>query len=228
MEAWEYWRKVDEFNIVQGALMAANLDPNVYQNNIENRDDSKKPEKYEPLKRVIISGISSGKLDAKVVYYQEEYDRIDRISLHDTLISHESLANFLKSKNINSVFFNYEDNSDHEPLTKTGKFYSPKLAAAIEAWQAVIKEPHRLYKTTPKQALIKWLEENAEKYELINDNGTFNKSGIEEVAKIANWKSQGGAPLLTAIYSEPEKESSKANSQQTLNTFDDLDSEFPF
>ncbi len=68
--------------------------------------------------------------------------------------------------------------------------YAPKLAAAIAAWEAVALEalPRNM---TPKQAIIAWLEKNAFKYGLQKEDGSPNKQGIEEVAKVANWKPQG-------------------------------------
>jgi hypothetical protein len=47
---------------------------------------------------------------------------------------------------------------------------------------------------TPKQALTKWLRENASRYGLSGDDGAPNETGIEEVAKVANWQPSGGAP----------------------------------
>ena len=35
---------------------------------------------------------------------------------------------------------------------------------------------------------------NADQFGLIKEDGTSNKQGIEEIAKIANWNIKGGAP----------------------------------
>jgi hypothetical protein len=48
--------------------------------------------------------------------------------------------------------------------------------------------------TAAKQAMIRWLRRNADKFRLTNDDGNPNKQGFEEVAKIANWDGKGGAP----------------------------------
>jgi hypothetical protein len=69
--------------------------------------------------------------------------------------------------------------------------FAPKLAAAIDAWESVTDPQGR----HPKQALVKWLTDNAAKLGLWdNDNGRPNKTAIEEAAKVANWKDRGGAP----------------------------------
>jgi len=75
-------------------------------------------------------------------------------------------------------------------LDTTHPEYASKLAAAIAAWEAVALKPLPRNKT-PKQAIIDWLERNASKYGLQKEDGSPNKLGIEEVAKVANWKPQG-------------------------------------
>jgi hypothetical protein len=79
-------------------------------------------------------------------------------------------------------------------LDENHPHYSPKLAAAIDAWQAVTADPSLRNGRSVKQALADWLKKNAQKYQLIKEDGTSNESGIKEVAKIANWEQKGGAP----------------------------------
>jgi len=67
--------------------------------------------------------------------------------------------------------------------------YAPKLAAAIDAWEAVT-DPQGKH---PKQALVQWLTKNAAKLGLW-DKDRPNKTAIEEAAKVANWQERGGAP----------------------------------
>jgi hypothetical protein len=42
--------------------------------------------------------------------------------------------------------------------------------------------------------LSKWLRENAAHLGLSDDEGKVNETGVEEVAKVANWQLTGGAP----------------------------------
>lgn len=67
--------------------------------------------------------------------------------------------------------------------------YAPKLAAAVSAWLAV--EGHA--GMSPKAALEKWLNDNANAFGLVNEAGKPNATGIEECAKVANWRMTGGA-----------------------------------
>lgn len=51
---------------------------------------------------------------------------------------------------------------------------------------------------TPRQALEAWLMKNAARLGLVAANGKPIKQAIEDVAKIANWNTQGGAPRTGA------------------------------
>lgn len=84
-----------------------------------------------------------------------------------------------------------------------GSHYAPKLAAAVAAWEAVTSDPKRLRGKSPKQALEAWLTEHAAEYDLVNKDGTPNKTGIEEAAKVANWQPAGGAPKTPTPLQKP-------------------------
>ena len=75
----------------------------------------------------------------------------------------------------------------------------PKLAAAIKAWSAVSGYPARLRGKSPKQAIADWLVENAGTLGLHNRDGSINRTGIEEICKVANWKPGGGATPTPAL-----------------------------
>jgi hypothetical protein len=72
--------------------------------------------------------------------------------------------------------------------------YSAKLAAAIEAWKAVSGDTELRRGKSVKQALIVWLRQHANEFGLTKEDGNPNEQGIEDVAKIANWDTKGGAP----------------------------------
>ena len=79
-------------------------------------------------------------------------------------------------------------------LDPANQNYSSKLAAAISAWDAVRSDESLTRGKTVKQAIIVWLRKNADRFGLTKDDGNPNEQGIEEVAKIANWDTKGGAP----------------------------------
>ncbi|MEE1920844.1 hypothetical protein V0R50_03390 [Pseudomonas sp. 148P] len=111
-----------------------------------------------------------------------------------TTVATKDLKEWLVSRGVATGFF-FPDTDEHQPgyLEKSHPNYAPKLAAAIRAWEAVTSNPELLRGKTPKKALIKWLNENAAACGLTKDDGTPNSTGVEEVAKVANWNLEGGA-----------------------------------
>lgn len=105
-----------------------------------------------------------------------------------------NLKAWLSGRGVKSDFFFPEvGEAKAGYLDKEHECYAPKLAAAIHAWEAVVGNPELLRGKSPKAALSKWLNENAAGYGLTKDDGTPNATGVEEAAKIANWKPEGGA-----------------------------------
>ncbi len=68
--------------------------------------------------------------------------------------------------------------------------YSAKLAAVVMAWQAVEKTEGK----SPKQTLLKWLRENAARFGFTDADGNPLNSTLEDLAQVANWQTNGGAP----------------------------------
>lgn len=87
-----------------------------------------------------------------------------------------------------------ERSSDQPFLNDKHPCYSPKLAAALKAWQGVQDDEHiKKGLKSPKQVLEKWLKSHAAEYGLIKKDGRINNEGIEQIAKVVNWKPEGGA-----------------------------------
>jgi hypothetical protein len=106
-------------------------------------------------------------------------------------VSKADLVAWLSAAGFRSGFF-FPDASNDAPdyLDPSHPRYAPKLAAAVKAWQEV-SDPAGKH---PKQALVKWLREHAAEFGMTDDEGKVNETGIEEVAKVANWQPGGGAP----------------------------------
>jgi hypothetical protein len=97
----------------------------------------------------------------------------------------------------------------------------------------VTSDPKRLRGKSPKRALEDWLEENAKTYGLLNKDGTPNKTGIAEIAKVANWQPTGGVPKTPNPLREPSPRFTKNhpdNSSKPSPGFEgyDPDDEIPF
>jgi ElaB/YqjD/DUF883 family membrane-anchored ribosome-binding protein len=74
-------------------------------------------------------------------------------------------------------------------LDSTHDHYSPRLAAAVRAWEAVSSG---VINGTPKQALKKWLGQHASEFK------NLSAEEIDSGAYVANWKTTGGRAKGTA------------------------------
>ncbi|MEP9349966.1 hypothetical protein [Xanthobacter sp. KR7-225] len=129
-------------------------------------------------------------------------------------------------------FFRIKPKPAHQVDDPRGLFYAPKLAAANAAWRAVTADPRRLRGKSVKQALQEWLEEHAAEYGLLH-KGKPNATGIEDIAKVANWRPNGGAPATPGDLPEPNGGFGETIPLDQENTTSgslgpDLDDEIPF
>jgi hypothetical protein len=111
-----------------------------------------------------------------------------------TTIHIDDLRDWLRSRGYNSGFFFSHSEQKPDFLNNQHANYSSKLAAAIEVWNAVTENPSLAKGKSVKQAMMIWLRSHAGRFDLIKEDGNPNESGIEEVAKVANWNTKGGAP----------------------------------
>lgn len=111
-----------------------------------------------------------------------------------TTVDRAELVSWLERSGMRTGFFFPRATDDADYLDPNHPRYAPKLAAAVRAWRAVT-DPNGKH---PKQALEKWLREHAAEFGMTDANGKPNETGIEEVAKVANWQPSGGAPKTPA------------------------------
>lgn len=202
MEELDYWRLCEELSIIQAAALVVGTDPSSENaSHCEGWKVHERPHGYEAAKAAIVGALRRGTIDGRVAQIRE-YDINgnhmgwveDSIDLNDSMVSVEALRKWLAIRGFKTGFFFPSQAESQAGYLDEGHIcYAPKLAAAIRAWEAVTSEPDRLRGKTPKAALSKWLNEHAAAYGLIKDDGTPNASGVEEAAKLANWKPEGGA-----------------------------------
>jgi hypothetical protein len=191
LSSLDYWRLCDELNIIQAALLVVGEDP-AYS---DLRDE---PSGYEAAINAISRALKAGRIEGELVpEYRADLngnsEPIDRsIDLRESTVLVTSLREWLVSRGISSGFFFPGEPSQPGYLNPEHPRYAPKLAAAVTAWQSFEKLP--ISGRSPKQVLSKWLREHAAKFGLSDDEGNPNETGIEEVAKVANWQPAGGAP----------------------------------
>ena len=110
-----------------------------------------------------------------------------------TTIDREGIVVWLKRRGIISSFFVSDNENLPDYLDPKAPRYASKLAGAVSAWLAT-SEKALLQGKSPKQALTKWLNEHAAEFHLCDEEGIPNRQGIEDCAKVASWRPDGGAP----------------------------------
>jgi len=193
MDALDYWRLCDELSVVQAALLIVGEDPSD-QEGVDNRGPASRPRGYGAAKAALINAINGKRLAANVVDSEDEGGRSYGPNWHQTTIMVEELRAWLRSRGIKTGFFFTAPEAEPDYLSKSHPSYSAKLAAAIEAWKAVSADAELRRGKSVKQALIVWLRQHANEFGLTKEDGNPNEQGIEDVSKIANWDTRGGAP----------------------------------
>lgn len=231
MEPIDYWKLCTEYSVVQAALLTCGHDPDALQYVVEIRD--KKPAGYSAVRSALYNAIMGGNLHANTRFKQEDFGNTETLDIHETTIHVTDLARFLKARGFWAPVF---DRPLVDQMQASGSLaYPPKLAAANKAWAAVTASPDLLRGRSPKQALDKWLSDNAADLGLLNPDGSLNRTGIEEICKVANWKPSGGAtptpspsePVRsTPLVRLPDHRNATASRPPRENF--DLDDEIPF
>lgn len=213
MDELDYWRLCSSLTVVQAAALIAGGSPELVLPNGRDyyipdhtvQDDwedipqhqrlgSKFRAAFAALKHAIQDyGANDGGLKARTRYLPLELGN-GAVDWAETTVQVSDLRAWLESKGFTTGFF-FPNLEDSRPgyLDPKHANYAPKLAAAIRAWEAVTANPELQRGKTPKQAMAKWLNEHAALYRLTKDDGTPNAQGVEEAAKLANWKPEGGA-----------------------------------
>jgi hypothetical protein len=188
MDDLDYWRLCDEYTIVQAALLIVGEDPSGYQELVY-RKPQDWPTGYEATITALSNAIEGKRLGARIV--TEDDGALNRYA---TKIGVEDLRDWLRSRGITTGFFFPRPAVGPDYLSRLHPNYSPKLAAAVEAWRAVSADEELRRGKSVKQALAIWLRQHANEFGLTKEDGNPNEQGIEEIAKIANWDTKGGAP----------------------------------
>lgn len=187
--------------MVQAALLIVGKDPGGIAEYIDGWNPEDRPKVYAALLSALQLSIVGQRLKATIEYRNLDYQHPDRehqmnrVDWQTTRIELDDLKTWLRVRGVQSGFFFPEGPVTAEYLDKNNENFAPKLAAAVQAWKAVRAERlARPSARTVKQDLMRWLTLHATEYGLINDDFEPNKLAIEEVSKVANWDSKGGAP----------------------------------
>ena len=198
-EISDHWRLCEEFTVKQAALLIVGCDPGSEFGYCEGWKPHERPTGYEAAKQALTAALRKKSVSGTLYGMPQmdingnEYGEIEgTIEVDRSTLERESLVGWLRSRGLRGGFFfpTVIDITEPDYLTaEKNERYAPKLAAAVRAWQAVTNPNGK----SPKQALVKWLREHAAEFGLSDDEGKPNETGIEEVAKVANWQPGGGS-----------------------------------
>jgi len=197
----DFWRLSADLTLVQAALLIIGEDPSVAEETVLKSPLDARPAGFEATLTALKRAVETNELRAEPgvrysldTFEPEPYPPLSKVAVVD-------LQNWLAKRRMRPAFFFPELDSAPVPtdlspsyLNPSSQYYSSKLAAAVRAWEAVSADPNMITGTTVKQAMMSWLRANAREFGLVKPDGTANELGIEEVAKIANWDTKGGAP----------------------------------
>lgn len=121
-----------------------------------------------------------------------------------TTVEVEHLKDWLKLRGVFPDFFFPRGNTDQFRSSENPR-YSAKLACAVAAWEAVTKPARN---KSVKQTLQDWVQSNGVQYG-VGENSVVSPTAAEEIAKISNWNTKGGATATSDGFDGNEQETEK-------------------
>jgi hypothetical protein len=142
VNAIEYWRFCDQLSVVQAALLIVGEDPSSWQETIGKTYSSMdRPTGYDATITALINSIRSKQLNANIIHYEDEDGRYLGPNWDLTTIEVHELRTWLQWRGVKGGFFFPEPETGPNYLSKSHPNYSRKLAAAVQAWKAISKNP---------------------------------------------------------------------------------------
>lgn len=214
MEAIDYWRRYDELTLVQAALLIIDLGAKALERDIYQTLDAEPLKSYQAVLTLLTRAINTNILRANQKGGVRAYSMRLKDGLlwevpasspdcNEVYVAVSDLKVWLQGQNLYPKFFFPErSTSANDPsqsihpnyLYISHPNYSFKLATAVNAWEYLTAHPEAIGKGSVKKALEKWLNANASNFHLTDRNGRIYRTAIEEVSKVANWATRGGAP----------------------------------
>jgi hypothetical protein len=194
----QHWYLCQEYTIVEAALLIAGHDPGTYED-VEQLARAEQPRGYTAAKNALVQRLFTWEFGKRVSLKGASEDQID---VHRSIVYFWSVRDWLAKEGKTTGFFFEKEQVPSagvpDYLNQNHPRYAPELAAAVKAWEAVREDEAEKSTRSPKAMLWDWLERHAEKFELTLPDGKLNRSGIERVSTVANWRREGGAPKTLA------------------------------
>ena len=201
----DLWHLRENVNIVEATLLGLGFEPQFLSDVVEGLSDSHKPSGYVALRRAIIEGIETSKIEGEIFRTSHFAIKVDEapVSFLQSNVELSSLKHWIIQKGVLNNGFLSATLSSESFRNEAHPRYSSKLVAVVEAWESYDQVSDGV--GTPKQKLSKWLRINASRFNLTNEDGAPSENVIEELAKVANWAKSGGAPKTGNSEPEPDQ-----------------------
>ncbi len=203
----EKWKQYHQLTVDEAMNLISGFEPGTYR--FCGAKESEMPPHAIPIYRAMVRDFKEFKITMHISGEQVDWDSICKLVHPDefynpysvwwatALLQVVDIKSWLRSNHFKSDFF--DTDSTHIPFYLDCTIedgFSPKLAAAVKVWEYFYHDPANLAPgKVLKKEMVKWLTERASELNLLY-NDEPNKQGIEEVAKVANWRPEGGAPKL--------------------------------
>ena len=194
------WRKTPYLTVDEAMNLIFGVLPGTYE--FVRAHESKMPSESVPIYRKLVHDIDEFKLC--VNYHGRKITDMSVLTLikgvteknkslypfwwENYKILTEDLKEWLQRNGFSSTFFEIKPANIPDFMNSDLTMHSYKLAAAVKAWEHFYIHGLTHPKKSPKQNILAWLRENAESLNLDSEQS------MEEIAKIVNWKPDGGAP----------------------------------
>ena len=205
----QIWLLAREVSLTEAALLVIGVEPQGISDYVEKWEANNRPAGYLAAREAIVSAIRCGDVAGIIdpeSYVAENGTRIgivDTIDYHLSRVEMISLRTWLDKCGYSDTFLRLDSSHETGFRDKEHPRYSAKLAAAVEAWENYHEDLHP--SATPKQRLAIWLRLNAARFGLTMDTGLPSETVVEDLAKVANWATVGGAPKQVAEESDPDE-----------------------
>jgi hypothetical protein len=211
MDNINYWRLNDDLNIIEAALLVIGEDPSSLAPYVEDANAENQPQGYVAARNGIAGGLRKGLIIGSWVHLDEVdwngnvVSAIkDSMNFEKSRVDVDSLKLWLLNRGISDNFFfpAVAPITGPDYLNQDHPRYVATMAASIKAWLAM-EDENLLRGKNPKQAIISWAESRYKELGLFHEKddpknkikaGDINKTAIEKVAIIANWRPGGGSP----------------------------------
>lgn len=200
----EKWKQYRQLTVDETMNLISGFEPGTCK--FCNAKESEMPPDSVPIYRALVRDFKELNISMHISGEKVDWDNICRLVHPDefynpysswwatALLQVADIKDWLRKNGFESVFFQTDRSEIPDYFNDKLDEHSPKLAAAVRVWEHFYHDQQNILPGKPlKQQMEQWLTEKATELDLLY-NGEPSKQAIEEIARIANWNTRGGAP----------------------------------